>query len=77
MVDKLTNKIIGAGSLIVEPKFIRNAGLAGHIEDIVVNEKYRGKHLGLRIIELLQDMGWANHCYKIILNCNDKNVGFY
>ena len=81
VVDNSSGKIIGAGSLILERKFIRNAGVvctqflifdyfsfnpfflffqAGHIEDIVVNDKYRGKKLGLRIIETLNDLGWAN-----------------
>ena len=34
--DKQRGKIIGAGSLILEQKFIRSLGVCGHIEDIVV-----------------------------------------
>ena len=29
------------------------------------------------MIELLGKLGWANNCYKIILDCSDKNVAFY
>ncbi len=39
-------KIIGAGTLLVEPKFIRECGFTGHIEDIVVHEEARGMGLG-------------------------------
>ena len=52
--DKRIGTIIGAGSLIIEMKFIRDTGLCGHIEDIVVDKTYRGKNLGLKIIETLK-----------------------
>jgi len=29
------------------------------------------------VIEQLKHIGFAQGCYKIILDCNDKNVGFY
>jgi len=32
------NKIVGAGSVIMEQKFVRNGGVCGHIEDIVVDK---------------------------------------
>ena len=75
--DVKKEKIIGAGSFILEHKFIRNLGFAGHIEDIVVDSTYRGKNLGKRIIELLKLLGQVNNCYKVILDCSDKNVPFY
>ena len=31
-----TKTIVGTGSLIVEPKFIHETGLVGHVEDIVI-----------------------------------------
>ena len=58
-------------------KFIRDAGLCGHIEDIVVAKNQRGKNLGLRMINLLGKIGEVNKCYKIILDCEDRNVAFY
>ena len=38
--------IVGSGTLLIEQKLIRSCGKAGHIEDIVISEKYRGKKLG-------------------------------
>lgn len=69
--------MIGCGSLILEKKFIRSLGVAGHIEDIVVQEGYRGKNLGLRLIEVLKLLASDSKCYKVILDCSDKNVAFY
>ena len=77
VVDNNTGRIIASGSLIIEKKFLRNAGLAGHIEDIVVQEGYKGQRLGQRLISVLKQIGWANNCYKVILDCNEKLVNFY
>ena len=49
-------KIIGAGSLIIERKFILDLGICGHIEDVAVETSYRGRNLGRRLIELLKAM---------------------
>ena len=54
--DVRKQKIIGAGSVIVEKKFIHDMGIVGHIEDIVVDKSYRGRNLGKRIIELLKQI---------------------
>lgn len=60
---------------MLEHKFIRNAGIVGHIEDIVVSRELQGRKLGLRIIDALGEIGAATGCYKIILDCDQKNVG--
>ena len=75
--DVQQKRVIGCGSLILEKKFIRSLGVAGHIEDIVVKEGYRGKNLGLRLIEVLKLLAEDSKCYKVILDCSDKNVAFY
>ena len=75
--DCQKGSIVGAGSLIIEKKFIRNTGDCGHIEDIVVDKTYRGKNLGLRIIQLLIELTKVNGCYKVILDCGDHNQKFY
>jgi len=43
LVDNKSDTIIGAGTMFTEKKFIRNAGVAGHIEDIVVMSSHRGQ----------------------------------
>ena len=75
--DTRKERIVGAGSVFIERKFLRNLGLAGHIEDIVVDQTLRGKNLGRRLIELLKQLAAVNGCYKIILDCAEHNVAFY
>jgi glucosamine-phosphate N-acetyltransferase len=72
-----TNKIVASGTIFVEQKLIRNYGKVGHIEDIVVDESCRGYGLGKKMIEYLSDIGKDLGCYKCILDCDDKNTGFY
>ena len=71
------DKIIGTGSLLLEPKFIRGHSLVGHIEDIVIDKEYRGKGVGRVLIERLTKVAKNSGCYKVILDCSKNNVPFY
>lgn len=71
------NKIIGSGTLLIENKVIHNMGLVGHIEDIVIHNNYRKQGLGKKIIDELINISIQSNCYKIILDCNEKNSNFY
>ena len=75
--NKLNDKIIATGTIFIEVKFIHNLGKVGHIEDIVVDEKYRGRGYGKMLIHYLTNYGKIKGCYKIILNCTVKNKNFY
>ncbi len=41
-------RIVAAGTLLLERKFIRGCGTAGHIEDVVVDSTCRGQRLGVK-----------------------------
>ena len=71
------NKIIGTGTLLIENKIIHNMGLVGHVEDIIIHNNYRKLGLGKKLIDELINMSIQSSCYKIILDCNEKNVNFY
>ena len=71
----LENTIVGYGSLIFETKI--RGGRLGHIEDIVVNSKYRGKNIGLKIIHHLIEESKKRKCYKVSLVCKENNTIFY
>jgi glucosamine-phosphate N-acetyltransferase len=70
-------KIVSCATLFIEPKFIHECGLVGHIEDVVVDKMCRGQNLGKKIIKFLTSEAERLGCYKIILDCSEKNVGFY
>lgn len=71
---ELCFQVVACGSVIIERKFVRNAGLVGHIEDIAVSQSMQGRKLGMKIINTLVDIGLARGCYKIILDCSEKNI---
>ncbi len=52
-----------------------NGSKVGHIEDIIIDEEYRGKGIGKMLIEYLKSM--CNECYKIVLYCANHNIEFY
>ena len=66
--------MVGCGSVIVERKFVRGAGLVAHIEDIAVSKSMQGRKLGLRIINTLTAIAEARGCYKVILDCSKENI---
>lgn len=73
----IDNNIVGTGSVIIEKKISRNFKNVGHIEDIVIDKNHRGKGYGKGLILYLINFCKENNCYKIILNCEEKNKKFY
>lgn len=75
--DETINKVIGAGTIIIEPKLVHNCLNVGHIEDVVVDKNYRSQKIGQQIINYLVNMAKVSNCYKVILDCSENNIGFY
>ena len=69
--------IVGMGTLMVEQKIIHNFNKVGHIEDVVINSKYKGQGYGKQLIHYLTYLAKQNKCYKVILDCSRKVSGFY
>ena len=74
--DDVDFQIVASGTIIIEPKIIRNGKNVGHIEDIVVSKHMRGKGVSQEILKQLKNIAKNNNCYKVILDCDDnvKNV---
>ena len=71
------NDIIGSGSLVVENKIIHGFGKVGHIEDVVIEKSQQNKGYGKLLLNHLIKKGKEFNCYKVVLNCEDENLGFY
>ena len=71
------NELVGMAKLIIEEKLIHGGSKVGHIEDLVVDEKFRGKGYGKILLDYLIKKSKYFKCYKTILNCKLSNVGFY
>jgi predicted GNAT family acetyltransferase len=55
---------VGCGTLLLERKLIRGAGVAGHIEDVVVDASARGRGLGKLLLDALVARARQAGCYK-------------
>ncbi|KAI5705741.1 hypothetical protein M8J76_014218 [Diaphorina citri] len=75
--DTRTKQVIGTGSLILEQKFIHECALKGKIEEVVVDDTYRGKELGKLLIAVLVKLAKHFQCYKLTLDCADHMIPFY
>ena len=69
--------VIGSATLHIQKKIIRNGGLAGFIEDVVVRDEYRGKNLGSQLIQQLIFKAKQLGCYKVVLSCFPERINFY
>lgn len=77
IVVELDRKIIATGKILMETKVHNNLRKVGHIEDIIVNEKYRNSGVGTMLISKLVEIGKENNCYKTILECGSDVIQFY
>lgn len=77
LVAEMDKMVVGSATLLVERKMLRNCGLVGHIEDVVVDKSARGTGVGRELIERLATTAKELGCYKVILDCGEQNVGFY
>jgi len=69
-------KLLGSGTIIIEPKLIHGGKSVGHIEDVVVHPAYRNQGIAQTILDKLVDYS-KDDCYKVILNCNPNMEQFY
>lgn len=66
--------IVGVASIHIIKKLTRILGI---IEDVAVNEKYRGKGVGKKLVERLILIGKQKNCDKIVLSSSEENSKFY
>ena len=65
IVEDQSDRLVGQATVFIERKFLRNAGLCGHIEDVVVDPRMQGKKLGLKLIEVLTALSEHVGAYKV------------
>lgn len=72
-----TFELLGTASLILERKFLRNGGVVGHVEDVVVDSRARGFSIGRHLLSYLVSYAQTIGCYKVCLDCSETNAPFY
>jgi len=73
-------RIVACATLLVERKMVRNCACVGHIEDVVVHRSCRGRGFGRVLVAVLVRIAFTlphAHVYKVLLDCDDRNVPFY
>ena len=63
--------------ILIEQKFIHDGGRAGHIEDVVTRREYEGIGVGSALVSAALAFAKEKNCYKVVLECSEKNVPFY
>src|SRR5690348_542482 len=70
-------QVIGSTTLLIEQKFIHGGARVGHIEDVSTRRQHEGKGIGTTLIHYALHFAKKENCYKVILDCSEKNVQFY
>lgn len=76
-VALLEDRIVGTASLFIEPKFIHDGGIVGHIEDVAVHAAYQHHGAGAALVGRLLEVCRKAGCYKVILDCEENVIPFY
>ncbi len=74
LVLERENVIISSLSVCIDLKFYQNVG---RVEDVITKKEYRGLGYASALIEEALSICKEEGCYKIVLNCSDKNMKFY
>ena len=69
--------LVGTCCIMIEQKIIHNYGFVAHIEDLVIDKKFKGKKYGSKLLKFCKDIAEQLNCYKIILNCKEEIKEFY
>ena len=75
--DTTANKIVASASIFLEQKFIHGGGIVAHLEDVVVDQSYRGNQLGQKLIANVVEKARESGAYKIIADCKPELISFY
>lgn len=76
-VALIDHHVVGTASLLIEPKFIHDGGIVGHIEDVAVANREQHHGIGHALMEHLLDVCQNAGCYKVILDCAPHIAEFY
>lgn len=76
-VALINDRVVGTASLLIEPKFIHDGGVVGHIEDVAVHSDTQHHGLGAALVNHLLEVCRQAGCYKVILDCDEDVIPFY
>jgi glucosamine-phosphate N-acetyltransferase len=69
--------VVGATTLLVEPKFIFSGARFGHVEDVAVRKEYEGMGIGSKLVRHATEAAAKMGCMRTVLYCSDERMSFY
>lgn len=82
-VDETTQQVLGYAFCVFQ-QYVDNNILTDiktlYIDDLCVDERWRGRHIGRELYEFVIDFAKREGCYNVTLNvwsCNDAALRFY
>ena len=77
-VAEIDNILVGSITLLIEQKFIHKCSKYVVIEDVVVDNTYRGKNIGKQLVEYAVNYAKDEiKAFKIRLTCKEYLIPFY
>jgi len=68
------NKILGSLYICIIPNLSNNGKSIGFIENVIIDEKYRSKGIGKKLMEMAIEYAKENNCYKVTLHSGIKRT---
>lgn len=74
---KFPSILVGTATVYFEQRFSTTKNVAAHIENVVVDEDFRGLGIGSKLVQQAVNFAKGSGAYKIVLNCDRDKVEFY
>lgn len=72
-----SRRVVGTASAFVYPTLLHGGRNAVHVEDVAVLPEVQGQGVGRALVEHCLDFARNVDAYKVVLNCDPRNVPFY
>ena len=80
IVNEINGKILSSCVCVIIPNLTRDVRPYAFIENVVTNEKYRGKGYATECLDYAKEIAIKNNCYKMMLLTGTKKestLNFY